>query len=127
MNEWMNDINRFATSENKVRIDNLPPMITDEELEVAFERAGGGVKFLQIFHPERFEAAQPCHATILNKKVKRRTQMKQIIHSDTYAYVAFDTKEAFDKVTKGDIRLFGICMKVRTSNMMSCDVICDVM
>lgn len=106
------NVNRFASSENKVLIDSLPPLITNEELNNAFNRAGGGVSFLQIFHPDRFEASQPCqHATILNKKIKKKTQMKQIIHSDTYAYVAFDSKETFDTLTKGDMRLFGMCIK----------------
>lgn len=102
---------KYSSSKNKILIENLPPMITEEELCAAFERAGGSVKFIQIFHPERFEAAQPCHATIQNKKVKRKTQMKQIIHSDTFAYVAFDSDTTFNTLTTGDIRLFGICMK----------------
>ena len=82
--------NRYTTSQYKVLIDSLPPLITDEQLKTAFDRAGGGVQFLQIFHPER--------------------QMKQIIHSDTYAYVAFDSKETYDTLTKGDMRLFGMCI-----------------
>ena len=103
--------NRYTTSQYKVLIDSLPPLITDEQLKTAFDRAGGGVQFLQIFHPERYEASQPCqHATILNKKMKKKTQMKQIIHSDTYAYVAFDSKETYDTLTKGDMRLFGMCI-----------------
>lgn len=92
-------------------------MITDDELSLAFERAGGGIDFLRVHHPDRFEAAQPCHGhdTLQNqnKKAKKKAEMKQIIHSDTYAYVAFNSKETFDRLTSGDIALFGICMNVR--------------
>jgi hypothetical protein len=111
MDRDMVDKLTFASSDCKILIDNLPPMTTEQELSAAFERAGGRVEFMQIFHPERFEAAQPCNATLHNKKMKKKTQMKQIIHSDAYAFVAFDSKEVFDTLTKGDIRLFGICMK----------------
>lgn len=100
----------FTSSKNKILIESLPPMITEEDLRVAFARAGGGVQYMHIFHPERFEAAQPFHATLQNKKMKKKMQMKQIIHSDTFAFVAFESSETFDVLTTGDMRLFGLCM-----------------
>ena len=115
--QYLNETNcaflyRYTSCHNKILIEDLPHAINQEELMAAFDRAGGGVEFLHIFYPERFEAAQPCHASLLNKKIRIKAEMKQVIQSDTYAFVTFKSEESYRKLTTGDVRIFGICMKV---------------
>lgn len=102
---------KFSSSRNKFLISNLPPEIREEDVRCAFVRTGANVEFVQIFHPERFEAGQPCNATLDGKNVNKKSQKKHLIHSDTYAYVAFDSSAAYDTLIRGDVHLFGLCLQ----------------
>lgn len=103
-----------SDSTYKILIDNLPPRITDQEFKQIFERMHG-VKFYQIYNSRAFEASGnqvfPADSFDPNQKIKKWSQVKKVIRSDSYAFVTL-SPEGYAIATRDDLKLFGCSVKV---------------
>ena len=74
------DMLSATSSENKLLVDNLPPRIKSAELKFAFRRMGR-VKFIKIFHTNKFEAnvpILPSNIQKVNRGAKTMSQVKKV-------------------------------------------------